>query len=72
MECRWCGCLIRVIGPNPCNPCHPFGLVFADDVDVAEGWSVDHSKLTHRDPTALAASAAMVQDLDLQDKLSLE
>lgn len=38
---------------------YPFGLVFSDDLDRAEAWSVAHSKLTHRDPIALAASAAM-------------
>lgn len=38
---------------------YPFGLVFAQDVRKAEEWSVAHSKLTHRDPIALAASAAM-------------
>lgn len=38
---------------------YPFGLVFADDLEKAETWAVAHSKLTHRDPIALAASAAM-------------
>jgi ADP-ribosylglycohydrolase len=38
---------------------YPFGLVFADDLEKAEEWSVAHSKLTHRDPIALAACAAM-------------
>ncbi|OGQ87914.1 MAG: hypothetical protein A2289_22675 [Deltaproteobacteria bacterium RIFOXYA12_FULL_58_15] len=38
---------------------YPFGLVFADDLQRAERWSVAHSKLTHGDPIALAASAAM-------------
>ncbi len=38
---------------------YPFGLVFANDFDKAERWAVEHSKLTHRDPIALAASAAM-------------
>jgi len=38
---------------------YPFGLVFADDIERAEDWAVAHSKLTHRDPIALAASAAM-------------
>ena len=37
----------------------PFGLVFADDLSRAELWAVEHSKLTHRDPIALAASAAI-------------
>lgn len=38
---------------------YPFGLVFASDLERAEAWAVAHSKLTHRDPIALAASAAM-------------
>jgi ADP-ribosylglycohydrolase len=38
---------------------YPFGLVFAHDLERAERWAVAHSKLTHRDPIALAASAAM-------------
>lgn len=38
---------------------YPFGLVFADDVAKAEAWAVAHSSLTHRDPIALAACAAM-------------
>jgi len=40
---------------------YPFGLFFADDLEKAEAWSVAHSKLTHRDPIALAASAAMAR-----------
>jgi ADP-ribosylglycohydrolase len=38
---------------------YPFGLVFANDLERAERWAVEHSKLTHRDPIALAACAAM-------------
>lgn len=38
---------------------YPFGLVFANDLERAESWSVAHSRLTHRDPIALAACAAM-------------
>ena len=38
---------------------YPFGLVFAAALDKAEYWAVEHSKLTHRDPIALAACAAM-------------
>jgi len=38
---------------------YPFGLVFAKDLKKAEEWSVAHSKLTHGDPIALAACAAM-------------
>lgn len=38
---------------------YPFGLVFAGDIEKAETWAVMHSKLTHGDPIALAACAAM-------------
>jgi len=38
---------------------YPFGLVFHDEIARAEEWSVAHSQLTHRDPVALAACAAM-------------
>jgi ADP-ribosylglycohydrolase len=38
---------------------YPFGLVFADDLRKAESWAVAHSRLTHGDPIALAASGAM-------------
>jgi ADP-ribosylglycohydrolase len=38
---------------------YPFGLFFTDDLAKAEDWAVNHSKLTHRDPIALAACAAM-------------
>lgn len=38
---------------------YPFGLLFHDDLARAERWAVEHSKLTHRDPIALAACAAM-------------
>lgn len=38
---------------------YPFGLVFADDLGKAETWAVAHSRLTHNDPIALAASGAM-------------
>jgi ADP-ribosylglycohydrolase len=38
---------------------YPFGLVFAADLDKAEAWAVAHSALTHRDPIALGACAAM-------------
>lgn len=38
---------------------YPFGLLFADDLARAESWAVAHSRLTHQDPIALAASAAM-------------
>lgn len=38
---------------------YPFGLLFYHDLRRAERWAVAHSKLTHRDPIALAACAAM-------------
>ncbi len=38
---------------------YPFGLVFVDDPARAEAWAVAHSGLTHGDPIALAACAAM-------------
>lgn len=38
---------------------YPFGLVLRADLAAAERWAVAHSALTHRDPIALAASAAM-------------
>ena len=38
---------------------YPFGIIFLDNTEKAERWAVEHSKLTHRDPTALAACAAM-------------
>jgi ADP-ribosylglycohydrolase len=38
---------------------YPFGLFFAHDLKKAEHWAVEHSRLTHNDPIALAACAAM-------------
>ncbi len=38
---------------------YPFGLVFGDDPAQAELWATEHSRLTHGDPIALAACAAM-------------
>lgn len=38
---------------------YPFGLLFSDDVKKAEHWAVEHSRMTHQDPIALAACAAM-------------
>jgi ADP-ribosylglycohydrolase len=40
---------------------YPFGLVFAQEPDRAEEWAVEHSKMTHRAPIALAACAAMTR-----------
>jgi ADP-ribosyl-[dinitrogen reductase] hydrolase len=39
----------------------PFGLFYVDDLDAAEAWAVEHSRLTHRDPIALAACAAIAR-----------
>lgn len=38
---------------------YPFGLMLADDTDLAEHWAVGHSRMTHGAPIALAACAAM-------------
>ncbi len=44
---------------------YPFGLFFANDLRRAEAWAVAHSKLTHRDPIALGACAAMAIGVSL-------
>jgi ADP-ribosylglycohydrolase len=49
-EAGGCGSVMRA---------YPFGLIFHADLDRAEAWAVEHSRLTHRDPIALAACAAM-------------
>lgn len=38
---------------------YPFGLLFYDDIERAEHWAVEHSRMTHQHPIALAACAAM-------------
>lgn len=43
----------------------PFGLMFHDDIEMAEQWAVDHSRLTHNDPIALAACAALATGIVL-------
>jgi len=40
---------------------YPAGLVFSANPDEAQRWAVAQSKLTHRDPIALAACAAMAR-----------
>lgn len=45
-----CGSIMRV---------YPFALVHMDAPERALAWSVEHSKLTHRAPMALAACAGM-------------
>jgi ADP-ribosylglycohydrolase len=44
---------------------YPFGLMFPDDLPRAERWAVAHSRLTHNDPIALAACAAMAVGMAL-------
>ena len=44
---------------------YPFGLIFADDLELAETWAVAHSYLTHGDPIAQAACAAMAVGVGL-------
>ena len=38
---------------------YPFGLLLHADLEQAENWAVEHSRMTHQDPIALAACAAM-------------
>ena len=38
---------------------YPFDVVFVNNLAQAEEWAVQHSAMTHRDPIALAACAAM-------------
>jgi len=45
-----CGSVMRV---------YPFGLLFQDEPDRAVAWAVEHSRLTHGAPLALAACAGM-------------
>lgn len=44
---------------------YPFGLLFVVDPERAASWAVEHSKMTHRDPIALAACAAMAVGIAL-------
>lgn len=44
---------------------YPCGLAFADDLDAAERFAIAQSRLTHNDPIALAASAAMAVGMAL-------
>jgi ADP-ribosylglycohydrolase len=54
VSARGCGSVMRV---------YPFALVFWKEPERAERWAVEHSKLTHRSPMALAACAAFVRGL---------
>jgi ADP-ribosylglycohydrolase len=38
---------------------HPFGLILTNNPEKAALWAAEHSRLTHGDPIALAACAAM-------------
>ncbi len=38
---------------------YPFGLLLFHDLQLAERWAVEHSRMTHQAPIALAACAAM-------------
>ena len=38
---------------------YPFGLLLSHDIERAELWAVEHSRMTHQAPMALAACAAM-------------
>lgn len=55
----------RVAGGEKAGGCgsvmraYPFGLLFRTNLPRAELWAVEHSRMTHRDPIALAACAAM-------------
>lgn len=49
-EAGGCGSVMRAF---------PFGLIFYDDPQKAKLWAVEHSKITHGHPIALAACAAM-------------
>jgi len=44
---------------------YPFGLLFADDPERAATWAAEHSRMTHGDPIALAACAAMAKGIAL-------
>jgi ADP-ribosylglycohydrolase len=47
-----CGWVVRA---------YPFGVMFHADPAKAEAWAVEHSKMTHRAPLALAACASMTR-----------
>ncbi len=56
---------------------YPFGLMFSNDIERAGFWAAEHSKLTHRDPIALAACATMavgmvhmIEGTGLEDTIS--
>lgn len=44
---------------------YPFGILDWRDPDRAVHWAVEHSRLTHRDPIALAACAGMARAMAL-------
>lgn len=50
LDAGGCGSVMRT---------YPFGLLFHADIERAEHWAVEHSRMTHRAPIAFAACAAM-------------
>ncbi len=50
---------LRAGGCGSVMRAYPFGLMFFDDLEKAEHWAVEHSRMTHGQPWALAACAAM-------------
>lgn len=52
-----CGSVMRV---------YPFGLLLGDDIEAARKWAVDHSRMTHQAPIALAACGAMATGVALE------
>jgi ADP-ribosylglycohydrolase len=49
-EAGGCGSVMRA---------YPFGVLFSHDESTAERWAVEHSRLTHAHPMALAACAGL-------------
>lgn len=45
---------------------YPFGIAFCDQPGEAAHWAAEHSKMTHREPLALAACAAMATAIALE------
>jgi ADP-ribosylglycohydrolase len=45
---------------------YPFGLLLHPDAEKAERWAVEHSRMTHQAPIALAACAAMAVGMALE------
>ena len=45
---------------------YPFGLLVSGGPEAVEHWAVEHSRMTHQDPIALAACAAMAIGVALE------